>query len=834
LDVNATIPDTSLRYCRRCSIPGCSKCSTSGADRCESCSLGYVLQDVDGTCGSSFRHVWLYIVVLGTTMLAVIAVWYVELRTRPLTNVAGLTEGLAFRSRTKLHMAKQVADSSQDRAREPQGRRLWPLTTNLLHTQVAGPGLTLHFNFQIAIIVWGVIILLGWVALAAVVDPDFFILGLKAAATPRQFCAVVAWGYQTQHRLMQWKVIFVLLAYIVTFVLCLGHAVFQHRRFEAMDDASTMGDFAALCVGLPSLKGAEKAEEKLQELFQSATGQSVVGVSICWDFKVDKDFVMEAVEDLSPLPRNNMQEVFMAEYRANFRVRRNSTTNADEPLYTRKLFRNLDAVFGFGTSASNAANRLPPEKSEVIELLHEVECSGQAFVVFETEDGRNAAVEAVKEAGGLLVDGARVHLEDQKIEPDTVLWANFTSGDKRLKWRLFVGSLVTFMSLILWGVLFYVPYVYYVASFTYAQGAEPDFASSLVFTVLVVAGNQMLYIICGAVAERVGFSFVEDQEVAYTVMYTVACFLNVVLDLAVTGYVSYKMMVGIGAHTYDGRLLENLTSFEEIFESYMMQKALGSALYAYAFPSCFLLPFLIEPVFAIWLPFHVVKYLVRSRPEVRGHNAEMALKIFSPMDLSRYADLMLNVLLAVLVLFFPGGYTVAMFVGLIVSHVWIYLLDHYRVLRCVPAFCYSSTKVDDWANLLLGLPCGCLASCLVFKANCEPGLPCASGWALGFRCCAAFTLHCWLYLLLLLVLVPWLGKRPHDTSVLTYKDVAAQSPVNWFSLNPVHCLRSMFIYGHKPPCDFYVCGKEHLMRPNPAIGTHFSDVAAEKEVYGHM
>ncbi len=39
----------------------------------------------------------------------------------------------------------------------------WPTTTNLLTTDVAGPGMLLHFNFQFVIIVWALLVAAGYV-----------------------------------------------------------------------------------------------------------------------------------------------------------------------------------------------------------------------------------------------------------------------------------------------------------------------------------------------------------------------------------------------------------------------------------------------------------------------------------------------------------------------------------------------------------------------------------------------------------------------------------------------------------------------------------------------
>lgn len=155
------------------------------------------------------------------------------------------------------------------------------------------------------------------------------------------------------------------------------------------------------------------------------------------------------------------------------------------------------------------------------------------------------------------------------------------------------------------------------------------------------------------------------------------------------------------------------------------------------FPGCFLIPFILEPLFANWLPFHLNALLVRSHPEIRRENAEVAMQL-PPMDMGRYADILLNVLLSMLMFFFPGGYVRRTLIAFLLCHMYIYVYDHYRVLRAVPAFHFSSNVIDNCAMKVFSVPCGLLLACLIFKANCRPGFPCAGGWALVLRLVGAF------------------------------------------------------------------------------------------------
>merc|ERR1719384_2694556 len=107
----------------------------------------------------------------------------------------------------------------------------------------------------------------------------------------------------------------------------------------------------------------------------------------------------------------------------------------------------------------------------------------------------------------------------------------------------------------------------------------------------------------------------------YTLLYNGALILNLILDMLLQAYLSYLQMVGVGAHTASGKLLGELGTFQEIFESYPMQKSLGKLLFVYCWPCTFFVPFLFEPAVACWAPQHVGRLLVRSDPRLVGLKA---------------------------------------------------------------------------------------------------------------------------------------------------------------------------------------------------------------------
>merc|ERR1719272_2447040 len=119
-------------------------------------------------------------------------------------------------------------------------------------------------------------------------------------------------------------------------------------------------------------------------------------------------------------------------------------------------------------------------------------------------------------------------------------------------------------------------------------------------------------------------------------------------------------------------------------------------------------------------------------------------------DLGRYADILLNVFLGILIFYFPGGYIHTLFFAMAFSHSFIHCFDHWRVLKVIPSIKIVSTNVDWWAQVMMCGCCGVILSCLVFKANCETYVNyCLQDVALVGTCSFAAIVHFIVHFLLL-------------------------------------------------------------------------------------
>jgi len=825
------VPDVERGICRACIIYGCKTCTSEGQDTCAVCSSGYRLT-ANGQCENANMMYWYGLfVVLGLVTLFIVA-WIVDIACRPVVNPEGLKGALDARSRSKVRMPKQAGSS--------EGRELWPLDTNLLKTPVAGIGVQLHFNFQFFLIVWALAIGVAWLFLALSVDDALLILGTRRAKTARQNCILVAWGFETQMRLMWTKIDFVVAAYLLTFLACLAFGVRQLRIFQKVDmQNSTHKDYAARVRNLPLMDGTEPVEEELKRRLEDATGQKVVGVSVCWDFQEHEDELLELIESKLVEKDEKMGP---------------TTVQADAPepeSFFARMERSMLAaeaervvVKGEMTeeerqTASREAQAANPEEMieeckevDVVGILKSIKTCPDAYAIFETEAARDAAVDAVQSAG-VEFHGNVLKLNASRVEPQTVNWRNCANTDLVVKAkRVAMGFCIMLAGLGLWVVAFYLPYAWFTLTFNYSYGQEPGFVAGMTFSMVVVAGNALMYLVCSEVADRTRFIYVDDREVCYMLLYCFACVFNVALDLITTYMVAYRINVGLRMKTYDGTLLENLQQFSDRFESYAMQRTLANNLYAYAFPATFLIPFLIEPVATIYAPYKMMMAIVRTQPSMKGFMAERLLGSLV-FDLSRYADLMLDVMIAVLIFFFPGGYNIQMFVGLAASHVYIYFFDHYRVLRSIQSCNYADKMVDWWTQWMMSIPCGFMLACVVFKANCQPGYPCVDGDTMVAGCAVAFFAHIVLHTLALKFVVPMFGLSGESDGAdsNTYQDCSRRIACSWFSANPMYCLRSQYVYQHNPPCVYCIPGKEHLIEVNEDIGLYFNDCPAKEEDY---
>lgn len=683
INAEAPVPDEKLGSCRGPIVPGCEEHSLDGTDTCLRCGAFRVLNN--GKCHLYYKKT-AYGVLALLVVVVLVLLWILgDLMLRPATNETNLEDALNYRSKQKFR--KPDSDGT--------GRHLYPLSTNLCNTIIGGPGLALHFRFQAVLICWAAVVAASWVLLALLTDYDLLVLGTKEFGTAFRNCVLVAWGRSTQRRLMFVKESFVVIVYVFSFVGSILFGIQQLRFYQQLDEQNdTMKDYAVIITDLPSLAGTEPVEEELKECLETSTSQTVVGVSICWAYTEQKDTIH--VEMMKSLHKQQGQRV----------------THFQQPVEEMGPFRRR--LYEIEKMILSEGEEQEVSEAELKELVQSIRSSSMAFAVFDTEQGRDEAVQLL--SNGLIFRDHTVRVKAATLEPHGVHWNNIDgTGFNGKLWRLAKGFVYIVLCLFLWMLIFYTPYAWAILKFNYEGGRQPGVIYTLIFSVIVCVGNLLMAEICGRVADAISFEFKDTRENCYMVLYLTAIALNVGLDLWTTYFMATQIMVGMDFRTEDGILLADVDSFVQKFESYALQRSMGQQLLEYAWPCTFILPFLAEPCAVIFLFSRSFMLLVGSHPELKVWECRNWLAALD-LELGRYADCLVNVYLATMVFLFPGGYTQWIFFYLSVSHIYIYVYDHYRVLRVVPRATFSSMNIDfcaqeqgcAYVRKIVGPPRSCL------------------------------------------------------------------------------------------------------------------------------
>jgi len=822
---NKPIPDSikNTKSCRGPMVAFCSEPVMDGTDTCQLCQKGFKVWK--GHCYFEYWNVIISFLVVAAVLGIVIVVWVGDLCCRETVNQDALTKAEAWRSRSKIMKHRD----HQEVARGEQRHTYHCMETNLQKDFVAGPGMRLHFRFQAFFIMWPLAVALVWVGLA-VFHHELFILGTRKFGTPRHNCILVAWGYETQQRLMWTKVLFLAIVYVGSFISFLWFSVSQLRTYQQMEATEkTMKDFAVELRGLPAIPCSyADVEQDLREAIEKATSKTLIGVSIAWDYSEYQDNVELAVaKDLSE------REVEVD----NDTPRDIPDPSLEMGSVRRWMYNKEKTLFGSGEDSDEDPKQ----------LLSQLVSSESAFAIFNTQQDKDSALSR-GEVGDIQFDASKYGLGTVQLtmkpvenEPANINWHNFKNENNKILGFLKGFFTVYVPALLIWFFGFYVPYAVSLYNFNYDNGAELPGYYSIVFTIIVVGGNATMYVVCDICCDIIGFRYKDTKQVTYMLMYLAACMINVFLDMVVTFWVAKKVMIGLDFRTYDGTRLAEIDTFTEQFETYAMQRSLGGNVYSYCWPSTFFVCFVLEPFVTIIIPYQLGKLIVRTHAEIQGRHAEAYLLAFE-FDLGRYADILLNVFLGILIFFFPGGYIWTLFFAMAFSHLYIYLFDHWKICSVIPFVKITSPLVDWWAQVVMAGCCGMILGCLVFKANCESySHYCLQDVPLVASCTAAGVGHFTVHMILLIYLVPRLGHDGKDletdSSMTVFGSVAREEARTWFSMNPVHCLRSKFI--HKPlwegdlrgmpHCRFAYFGKEHLLERNEAMGCFFEDGKAEAE-----
>lgn len=670
---------------------------------------------------------------------------------------------------------------------------------------VAGNAVLLHFRFQFAILLWVCVALSGWLLLAHYAGTDLLSEGAHDAPNAIAMCVHVQRNKALVQDIKRPKLVYLVTLYIITTLGVLSFALCQRHSHDEMDAASaTMQDYVLCLKGFPQRAANDPhLEQEIEEFLREACSCGPIFVSVCWDFADHVDRVYQMVESETGGHDNRRRSVQTGSFQ--------SATSARCPCLSEPLR-------AIARSLANAEQSVNHEH-DVLALLETIKSTDTVFAIFPSESDRDVASKmfsssdmvCFKREGGsypIVVDWSMHRNESAPVD---IIWKGFSFTSKTRALRTVAWSFKILLGIMFWAVLFYAPYAYYLSTTLGELGRPPKFIDETMFTVLVVCGNQLMYFLCNTAARSIGFRYADREQAAYIAFYCVAMLVNMMFDLTMIFFTSLLAFDAMGVRVDDGSFLSQVgTGIEVLHSSYLMQAALGQKLFVYNVMGCFVLPFLAEPIATAILPYHLSVRFVGSHRV--GQLAADQMLTPPIIDLSRYADILLNMILVIIAFFFVSGYVLQSLLGILVGHLIIYTWDHYRILRVAQECQFSSYEPEQFAQTIAGIPCAFLASCVTFHAMDKP---------VGSVLTIVFLLHCCLHYIVLVKVIPSL-RRPKKPTAKQYREIAAVVPANYLNTNPIHCLRSRYVRHHTPCVVPFVGGKEHLQLRNPSIGLYYS------------
>jgi hypothetical protein len=280
-------------------------------------------------------------------------------------------------------------------------------------------------------------------------------------------------------------------------------------------------------------------------------------------------------------------------------------------------------------------------------------------------------------------------------------------------------------------------------------------------------------------------------------------------------------------------------------ESPDMQKALYVQLFGYIFPGCLLFGLAGEVIVMLGYYYFRKALITTTAVELGKKQAEECMALES-YNLNHYGDVITNMMLCCTVMVFTYRDVWLLCLATLFSMSLFFMWDHVRVICFTAKTVCSNCSLDTVVMYMMSLPCAVLASGLVFRAYgaSHEGfleefrrqmkgevLPNPDRHNIFIFCGGAFAMHVLVHCLVLYFLLGYeeegdrlfQAEKPEEKG--DYDKCAKKNAPDFFNTNPVHCLRSEYIFKHDAPCVPFQLGyEEHLMndekrRKAPAGGS---------------
>jgi len=613
-------------------------------------------------------------------------------------------------------------------------------------------------------------------------------------------------------------------AYFIITFSSLWFAWKQTRFTVVLDEASsTHQDYVVRASGLP-LNITE--EDELKVFFQGvldevAPGDRVVGVSIAYNFFRQSEVIHDAVDKLlgdlsaesTPEALHEADNLEAVGIRHSGRV----VSRKNRECIPNPVFRHLDAIVG-----PSLTDPKPPSDDDLRCVLRNMEGSGYAYIVLSSE----RAASQLASLSSVMCRDQKVSLGAIDYEPPSIIWE---SHFPEIRWQQVVGALSILIFTIVGWTLLYLPYAVFYTSITKVAGEEASFWQDTPLSLLIALGNVLVSCVIEHVAEELAFLEKDRRDVTILGLAFLSTLINTICDLGMVLIVTRGVMLD--------------DAFESGREMNGYDRALSRELFNLVVPGYLLLPYILTPMFESVLPSYINRMLIRSSRSISIRSAEKALMCPDFNLCWRYSDILNNFTICLLLLFFTSPNTYTVMLWLILFHLMIYSMDHYKLLRGASRTFFTTECVSVAFSYWFSFPTGIAGSLAIWWGiNADYfhifGIP-------RLTCVVFLFLHVAVYCVMLTWLRRWAVyskvERDEPYEEMCSKLRCLGKVACYFNSNPVHVLRSHLLnqvpgweddsprIGEAPrPLPFvpYAKGKEHLHTETHMYETSCASVPA--------
>ncbi|CAD7970356.1 unnamed protein product [Amoebophrya sp. A120] len=286
-------------------------------------------------------------------------------------------------------------------------------------------------------------------------------------------------------------------------------------------------------------------------------------------------------------------------------------------------------------------------------------------------------------------------------------WENLTSWGNFYQ-KIFLGVTIVLFTMFLWTALYLTYAIFYITLIPNIPGLGVDqtYLKDVLLGLLITVGNALLYFVIDRVTKQAGFSSRDSRDRAVLGFSFIGTLLNVVCDLAMVAYVARTQ------HLETIFSSSSTSSSGSSFVSY--DQVLGQQLFALIMPGYLILPFLAAPVFEHVLPFWLSFWFIRSRSGVLQKDATEALRAKDFEIAWRYADVLNNLSICLLLFLFPGPNAWRIMLGLFLFSVLIYVIDRYLFFKQTTVTFYPTIGLANSFAYWFVVPTGILAVAVAY------------------------------------------------------------------------------------------------------------------------